>query len=999
MKFTVGSLNMFDCIPKIKRYTRTLLLGAMCAAAQTSVLAEMPAVFWQSQPVIPGEIVAVEGHAFQSASTIEWQILPNSAPGSSPASVVLPTTGFTTGLVPTKIKPQQLNFVLPGTTAGVFAWRVKNPDNTFSTTRLLNGPEPWFMQADRGRRATQGGWFVIHGLQMQYGSGQAQVALMKNGVLQTILTARAGGNAYEQTFDVPLTLPAGTTSAGTNYELYIHNGSGGPNAWVKLSSTIFAKDADLTPRADLVVVASTLTWDAMARSKPIANIPSVLPPGKTWDDVFDTAIGTLQTNGGGVLNIPAGTFPMTRRIVLPNYTIMKGAGMSATILRWNSQFAPAANPFRSWALVSAKLLPGQASSFGTFSLEDLTLDRAYEDNVTQIKDNVIYTGPQGNDPPPSTPDLRLVGATCIERQNTGDDGQFAHFRRVSCSSPNSQQSTLDYKNSNSPIWERRAAVNLHWASSTEITGCVFDYPVGIAMNGDNGQRNAFVRIDGNQIYWRRDSLKAVYGTTGLRVAGNTITMRGSVVNNGFQGIADIGMEMGPFNNNICDIYIANNAMLRDATPPDPINELQLGFTTDSTTSAYIGHVQSVNNSTTQTLTGFGSGGITRNVNQYNQPPVQPGAFVSIVSGRGAGQWRELTSSATNVSFITIDRPWDVQPDATSWLTINDMQGRMLIVNNNLSNAPKLQLYFVTHDVVVANNQIGHGGVAAGFGIYRGMTAGNVYLSIIRSLHTQYLDNKIGANGLTFFDPAFPNFVASTTQGAYVDGATSSSLITDLNTYSAPLVFRRNQRVGTPVSGSQFLLSLNALRPGVLIDKNSGISQITTTLNQTEANPTNQFGVFLDNLPVGQQDSARTVTGLWCQSSSGNQLGADSLYNYRGISDNCGIATAMAPPTAISTYRWTPTVPNARNYDVYVWWSTHSNRSTSVPISVKYSGPTAAVRNFDENNATLGGQWVWHGRYNFNQGTSGYLEVSLNNGTIAAPGQQGAADAVLLMPVQ
>ena len=147
----------------------------------------------------------------------------------------------------------------------------------------------------------------------------------------------------------------------------------------------------------------------------------------------------------------------------------------------------------------------------------------------------------------------------------------------------------------------------------------------------------------------------------------------------------------------------------------------------------------------------------------------------------------------------------------------------------------MQLYFVTHDVVVANNQIGHGGIPAGFGIYRGMTDINVnpdfsYLSLVRSLHVQFLDNKIGANGLQFSDPAFQNFVADTSRGAYVDGTASSLLVTDLNTYSAPLVFRRNQRVGTPVSGSQFLLSLNAVRPGVLIDNNSGTSQ-TTTLGQ------------------------------------------------------------------------------------------------------------------------------------------------------------------------
>lgn len=973
---------MFDGIPKIKRYTRTLLLGAICAAAQTSVLAETPAVFWQSQPVIPGEIVAVDGHAFQSASTIEWQILPNSAPGSSPAGVVLPTTGFTTGLVPTKIKPQQLNFVLPGTTAGVFAWRVKNPDNTFSTTRLLNGPEPWFMQADRGRRATQGGWFVIHGLQMQYGSGQAQVALMKNGILQIILAARAGGNAYEQTFDVPLTLPAGATAAGANYELYIHNGSGGPNAWVKLSSTIRPDDADL------IVVAPAMTWDAIARSKPMINIPSALPPNKTWDDVFDEKIASLQGQGGGMLNVPAGTFLLTRRIILPDRTIMKGAGMDTTILRWDAQLAN--DDISSvGALVRGRQISGTTLQIGTFSLEDLTLRRTFEDNSTTLNASTS-----------------LAGAACISRAFTGGDDQFAHFRRVKCLSLNTPANTQLYQTSVDHNWIRRAAIVLNATRSTEISGCVFEYAQGVFMNGDNGKENAYVRIDGNQFFWRKAPLDALYGSRGLRFVGNTLTMRGSVAGNGLAGdnIGDVGIGMGPFSNNIRDIYIANNIMLRDGPlPVDPTalsKEQKIGFTTDSTTGAYLGHVQSASGSTTLTLTGFGStpNTKTRNVNQYNQAPVQPGAFVSIISGCGAGQWRELTSSATNVSSITIDRPWDVQPDATSWLTINDMQGRMLIVNNNLSNSPKLQLYFVTHDIVVANNQIGHGGAPASFNLYRGMTDGTGYLSLVRSLHTQYLNNRVGPNGLTFSEPAFVNFVADISQGAYVDYATNSSLITGLDSFSAPLVFRRNQRVGTPLSGSQFKIELNALRPGVLIDLNSGISQVTTSLKQTNLN-TNLFqeGAFLDNLPLGAQDSARTFSGLWCLSTAIDQLGTDSLYNYRGIANDCNIAMPMPPPTPTSTYRWTPTLPKTGNYDVYVWWSTRPTRSTAVPITVKHFGATPTLRTFNENDRILGGQWVWHGRYNFNAGTAGYVEVNLNN-SLTAPGQQGAADAVLFMPV-
>ncbi|HXH07940.1 MAG TPA: S8 family serine peptidase [Vicinamibacterales bacterium] len=131
--------------------------------------------------------------------------------------------------------------------------------------------------------------------------------------------------------------------------------------------------------------------------------------------------------------------------------------------------------------------------------------------------------------------------------------------------------------------------------------------------------------------------------------------------------------------------------------------------------------------------------------------------------------------------------------------------------------------------------------------------------------------------------------------------------------------------------------------------------------------------IIDNAPVGVQDASRTFTGTWCVSSAGGFYGTGSLYS-------CGNGT-------LDTYRWTPTL-TAGTYDVYVWWTQHSNRSTTVPISVTHAGGTT-TRTF--NQRTGGGQWVLHGRYTFNAGTGGYVQVSDANG-------QAAADAVRFVPV-
>ncbi len=133
-------------------------------------------------------------------------------------------------------------------------------------------------------------------------------------------------------------------------------------------------------------------------------------------------------------------------------------------------------------------------------------------------------------------------------------------------------------------------------------------------------------------------------------------------------------------------------------------------------------------------------------------------------------------------------------------------------------------------------------------------------------------------------------------------------------------------------------------------------------------------IILDNAAMGVQDSAggRTFAGTWCQSTATNSYIGASLYS-------CG--------TTAESYRWTPKIQVAGNYDVYVWWSTHANRSTSVPISVT-SNSGAVTKNF--NQQTGGGQWVLLGRHNFSVGSAGFVEVKASNG-------QACADAVRLVP--
>jgi hypothetical protein len=125
-------------------------------------------------------------------------------------------------------------------------------------------------------------------------------------------------------------------------------------------------------------------------------------------------------------------------------------------------------------------------------------------------------------------------------------------------------------------------------------------------------------------------------------------------------------------------------------------------------------------------------------------------------------------------------------------------------------------------------------------------------------------------------------------------------------------------------------------------------------------------IIIDNAAPTTSDASRTRVGTWCRSSAPNFYGADSLYS-------CSWTTG-------DRYRWTPSIPSAGTYDVYVRWTSSTSRSAAAPFYVRHASGTTS-RSFDERAG--GGNWVLHGRYSFNVGTGGYVETASVNGQVSA----------------
>lgn len=123
--------------------------------------------------------------------------------------------------------------------------------------------------------------------------------------------------------------------------------------------------------------------------------------------------------------------------------------------------------------------------------------------------------------------------------------------------------------------------------------------------------------------------------------------------------------------------------------------------------------------------------------------------------------------------------------------------------------------------------------------------------------------------------------------------------------------------------------------------------------------------------VDNRDANTSRTGTWRVSSASNAWEADSVYNDAG-----------------STFRWKPNVPANGSYEVFAWWTYHTNRSSNVPYRVRHSGGTDTVIVNQRDRGTAA-QWVSLGVHDFAAGTTGYVEVSSENG-------QASADAIKLV---
>jgi hypothetical protein len=138
-------------------------------------------------------------------------------------------------------------------------------------------------------------------------------------------------------------------------------------------------------------------------------------------------------------------------------------------------------------------------------------------------------------------------------------------------------------------------------------------------------------------------------------------------------------------------------------------------------------------------------------------------------------------------------------------------------------------------------------------------------------------------------------------------------------------------------------------------------------------------IILDN-PTAKSVGGTDVGGNWTRSAN--------VAGYYGVNYQ-----VHAPTTATAWARWTPRIPSAGYYDVYMRWTSASDRASAAKVLT--SGAAGQYINYVYQRSG-GGQWHWLGRHYFVAGYS----ITTGSVTIYATGANGyvVADAVKFAPV-
>jgi len=343
---------------------RRFLQGASIAAGAAVLQPRLalaataaPVVFWATDGVLPGDLAMAIGGGLRGVHTVRAWRLEDGAIGT-PGVAALRAPAAAASVHTLQPAEEALKFQLPSDwKPGLFACDFGGGEPV-----CLNRPLLWFVQpihllpglADNELAAGVAFQIVGKDLLLPDDSGHTAIAFRPQGGNWTVLQAEAA-ERYSVTARLPLDAAPG------GYEFAVHNGFGGRDGW-SLPLRFQVKKPELWPQ----------------------QIYDVRKLGAAGDDVTDDteairrALAMAEKNGGGIVYFPFGTYRLSGPIAVPSRTVLRGEMRDISILKWPEDEPMTLADFTPAAIYTASQFGMEGLTLIARKVDTILLDLSYE---------------------------------------------------------------------------------------------------------------------------------------------------------------------------------------------------------------------------------------------------------------------------------------------------------------------------------------------------------------------------------------------------------------------------------------------------------------------------------------------------------------------------------------------------------------------------------------------------------------------------------------------
>jgi hypothetical protein len=606
-----------------------------------------PVVFRVSEPVAPGDVVMLYGGGLSAQRRLAIGRLPDSAPGE-PGNRDLPHRREVTvsALQPSDVS---LKFILPRTLApGVFVAVIAGQPVLVDQPRVYWCQPTQLVPGLAQNEAQPGATLQVIGRNFIPGGGKAGgvKAVLQNGVRLVQLRV-IQVDKYSLLAAIPAAVLAG------NYQLWIHNGFGGPAAW----------GGGLPVQIKLPAI-----WPPS-----VFNIRSF---GAQGDNVHDdtnalkAALEAASVHGGGIIFFPAGTYPVQGWFFIPHRVILRGERRDVTWLKW-----PELEP-RS----TADFPPGVLYSSGEIAIEHLSLMAR---NIQTLLRDLSWDSVSGKAPLPDLKSQMPVSGTEHDVFLRDVDFQLLYYAGRPGKpdiDPRWMLNGFGWKNN-----ELIKVIAIGGVRNLEISDCRFVGGTQRILDSMNArvQDNEFdnewgilswTDLGGEYIVFERNT---IHGASSWRA--NELPVRNLYIAYN----RSINIVSGEREALTFDVNRVNGRLRSSSWYPS---------ITDKPVKQWQGRVVSAN-ARELLLTAAALA-----------PHAYAGLDVLVLDGAGAGQTARITDNTAQ--SITIDRSWKVLPQRDSLVLLYQLSGECIAYCNTAEDTSVLlQIWGFLYDVTFDANEV------------------------------------------------------------------------------------------------------------------------------------------------------------------------------------------------------------------------------------------------------------------------------------------------------